>query len=137
MKIDGRVSGAGSAKPTSKSGQAKGGSAEFAEALGRGGEPVGPAAGVAPLSGIEGLFALQEVGDQGDDERAQAQGEAVLDRLEELKHGLLLGQIAPTRLDQLAKLSADAAAKARDPRLRAVLQEIELRAQVELAKLDR
>jgi hypothetical protein len=136
MKIEGRVGAAGPVRNSPKAGAAKGTAAEFAEALQRGdAEPVNPTGAVSPLSGIEGLFALQEVGEDGGDERAQAQGEVMLDRLEELKRGLLLGRIAPSQLDQLARLSADAAAKARDPRLKEILNEIELRAQVELAKL--
>jgi hypothetical protein len=89
------------------------------------------------LSGIEALMALQEVPDAtAKRKRALARGDRLLDRLDDLRRGLLLGQISTEKLTDLARLAGESSAEVDDPQLRDVLQEIELRAKVELAKLS-
>jgi hypothetical protein len=60
----------------------------------------------------------------------------MLDRLDDLKRGLLLGSIGRDKLADLARLAREGSAQISDPQVRDVLQEIELRARVELAKLE-
>jgi hypothetical protein len=134
MKVEGsRPAGATPIRKDSKGG----GRGEFADSLRTGASAApAPVAAAAPPGGIEGLFALQEVSDPTADSQAAARGGEILDRLDELRRGLLLGQISPDRLAQLARLSRDASRQASDPRLKEVLDEIELRAEVELAKLQ-
>jgi hypothetical protein len=55
--------------------------------------------------------------------------------LEELRIGLLLGHIPRDRLADLSRMVRDRREDAEDPQLAALLDEIELRAEVELAKL--
>jgi len=89
------------------------------------------------LSGIEALMALQEVPDaMAKRKRALARGDKMLDRLDDLRRGLLLGHISHDKLSDLARMAGESAAEVDDPTLRDILQEIELRAQVELAKLS-
>jgi hypothetical protein len=103
-------------------------------------EEEAPASGVAaaaPLSGIAGLMALQEMPDAtAGRRRALARGDRMLDRLADLHRGLLLGHIGPDKLSELVRLAGESSAQIDDPALRDVLQEIELRARVELAKLE-
>ena len=61
----------------------------------------------------------------------------MLDKLEEIRLGLLLGTIPQSRLEQLAHLVRAQREQVNDPKLTAILDEIELRAAVELAKLTR
>jgi hypothetical protein len=99
--------------------------------------PTAPVSATPMLSGIEGLFALQEVGDAlTGRKKALLRGSQMLDRLDDLKRGLLLGHISKDKLQDLARLAAESAAEATDPDMREVLGEIELRAHVELAKLE-
>ena len=93
------------------------------------------AATLAPLGGVEGLLALQEVGEDGGRRRPSARGHAVLDQLEEIRRGLLLGSIPRAELERLERLAAGMREDIADPRLAEILAEIELRAKVELAKL--
>lgn len=89
------------------------------------------------LAGVDALIALQAAdapGGAGDDGAAKRQGESILDRLDELRLMILSGGLDPERLRALADALGHRAARARDPRLKAVLDEIELRARVELAK---
>ena len=86
---------------------------------------------------VNPLLAAQEVTDATDEtKRARAHGEAVLDRLDELRHGLLMGHIPKERLEELTRLVRQRRLKVEDARLKEILDHIELRAEVELAKLQ-
>lgn len=113
------------------------GSGGFAEILG--GEPASAAAPATAANAVGGLFALQEVGDALSERRRKALSRAgrLLDRLNELQRGLLEGRIDEAGLADLAATARGARAGTDDPRLEAILDEIELRAAVELAKLSR
>lgn len=89
------------------------------------------------ISGIEALLALQAVGDPLERRRrAVRRGTDLLDQLEGIKGDLLVGRLDPSRLD--AMLATLSAARQRDePGLDAVLDDIELRVRVELAKFGR
>ena len=88
---------------------------------------------------VSALLSVQEVGDPVADRRRRSllQGHDVLDRLDELRHGLLTGTFPADKLDDLLRVVRIQHDRAVDPQLRDVLQEIEVRASVELAKLGR
>lgn len=95
-------------------------------------------AGVAP---VDALISLQEVETATDGKsKAVVRAEAMLDILDDLKLSLLIGDIPKHKLQQLLKLvdqRRDSQTQFQDPRLAQVLDEIELRARVELAKYER
>ena len=135
MKID-------SNRPVGTTGIRKDGkrtsSSGFADNL-RGQEEVESAAvsSTPLLSDVDALFSLQEVGDgTGEKRRAVLRADEMLDRLEDLKRGLLIGSIGLDKLTELARLAKEGAVTVEDPKIRDILGEIELRARVELAKLD-
>jgi len=64
-------------------------------------------------------------------------GTDLLDRLDDLRLALLAGTISPSRLKALADALSAGKSRSNDPRLDAIIGEIELRAAVELAKLSR
>lgn len=111
------------------------GGADFANELNATRSP----AGVAPPSqagAIEGILALQEVDEDGRGKRqAVERGEDMLDRLDEIRTGLLTGTVNRGALEKLLVQVRSQSEGAIDPRLRDILEEIELRAAVELAKL--
>lgn len=111
----------------------------FDMALG-GDAAAGATATPAPMTvpGMAGLLSLQEVGDAlGGRRRAMARGEKLLNSLEALRLALLGGGLPRAQLMALANLAHDHAPRVDDPRLAEILSEIELRAAVELAKLER
>lgn len=92
------------------------------------------AVGAAPLQSIDALLALQSVDDALTGRRkAVKRGNDVLDTLEDLKLDLLAGTIAPAKLRRLLILVEDNGRTGEDD-LDALLDDIELRAKVELAK---
>ena len=139
MKVEGPNSIRQGTGPTRKrrGGDGAGFAAELADVDGQGQEPAGTAP-VAPSPAVEALLAIQG-GDDGlaDQRRAMARGDEILDRLDELRRDILLGAIPRDRLRQLTSAVASHRAGVDDPRLGAILDEIDLRAQVELAKWDR
>src|SRR5579862_5862144 len=109
----------------------------FADAIGAEPQPA-PASAPATPAVVDGLFALQEVADELSGRRkAAARGAALLDRLDELRLGLLSGKMPRAQLEALRQLAREHGPTADDPKLAAILSDIELRVAVELAKLDR
>jgi hypothetical protein len=103
-------------------------------------EPAG-SAGVAAAGQVGALGALltaQEVDDPTErNRRAARHGNGILDQLDELRFEILSGNVSKARLERLSALLAAGREVAEDPRLAEAIAEIELRAAVELAKLER
>lgn len=94
--------------------------------------------GAKGVAGMDALLALQEVADPGGTPgQAHRHGERLLDHLEVLRLEILNGRVPAESVERLAEAVKDARAKSGDARLDGILDEIELRAQVELAKLGR
>lgn len=101
--------------------------------------PRAAAAATAPraAAGIEALIALQAVDAVGERRgRAVRRGRSALDALDALKVGLLAGQLDAGALTRLKTSTGELAEPSGDARLDGILREIELRAAVELAKVD-
>ncbi len=95
------------------------------------------ALGVSALGSLEALIALQEVdGPLGRRRRAIGRAGRLLDELEGLKLALLDGDIGEDGLRRLSDAVREQREATSDPRLEAVLDQIEARAAVELAKLE-
>jgi hypothetical protein len=114
---------------------------EFARALGEEGEDevtVASASGASPVNTIDALLSVQEIsGNQEGSRRAKQRAEELLEKLDALRHGLLAGHLSPDQLDGLVGLVQAERAHTADPGLSETLDEIELLAKVELAKLGR
>lgn len=136
MKIE-RTGPAGAAAPGARRVERGRAGTSFAETLKQVEESAaaGVATAVAPVAAI---VAVQEVDpDAQNSAAARRRGEEMLDRLDELRLGLIEGRLAPERIEALVKLVAERRETAGDPRLQAILDDIDLRARVELAKLGR
>jgi hypothetical protein len=141
MKLTGigGASAAGPASKTAKTGKTSGsGFAESLASLDQAEESHGVEA-PATVSGIAALLVTQGVGDVAEREarkRAVDYGNDLLDKLEELRHGLLLGHISKEKLISMAQMVRSRRETLSDPQLSELLNEIELRVEVELAKLS-
>jgi hypothetical protein len=100
-----------------------------------------PRVGVSQLKGIGGidaLMALQGLEDATERrKRAVRKGRSALDVLESLKVSLLSGDLDQSTLNRLRAISKDLSEPTGDSGLDGVLAEIDLRVQVEIAKLSR
>ncbi len=93
------------------------------------------AAGVSALTNLDALMTLQEIDDPLErKKRAVKRGHNILDSLSQLKASMLAGKVSSADLHKIVEhlRSRDASS---DPQLNDILAQIELRAEVELAKL--
>jgi len=96
-----------------------------------------PTAGVSGVMSLDALIALQDVGGPLERKR-RAVGRAgrLLDILDGVKVGLLSGELSTGDLDRLKRAIRDQRDQTDEPELEGLLDEIETRAEVELAKLE-
>jgi hypothetical protein len=88
-----------------------------------------------PAANIDALLAMQGVEDPTERRKRSVQrGKGALDVLDELKLSLLSGNFNTTTVSRLRDAAANLKSSSGDPGLDAVLSEIELRVEVELAK---
>jgi hypothetical protein len=92
------------------------------------------------VSPVGAILAAQEVTDDSEQEARRQmakRGGDILERLDEIRHDLLIGAIPKDRLTNLAQSLRAKRTSVSDPRLIEIIDEIELRAEVEIAKLTR
>lgn len=93
--------------------------------------------GPGPITALDSILTLQAMDDSTDHRsKGMAHGEQLLDMLDQVRDGLLAGGIPRTTLNRLANAVSRRHESFADPKLQTVLDEIELRAHVELAKLE-
>lgn len=137
MKIDRLTQPRSSAKRRAGATSASG-SGAFAKALAGTVSQSPEAAAAAPVQTINALLALQEVDDATQHpSRGRRRAEDILDRLEDLRLSLVFGTVSLERLERLADLLAQRDETIDDPQLSEIINEIEIRAAVELAKRGR
>lgn len=90
---------------------------------------------ISILGGLEALIAIQSEDNTREKRRRSVKrGQSMLDVLDELKLALLSGQLTPDLTNRLSMLVRDSSLSG-DPALDSIMDSIELRAEVELAKL--
>ena len=103
-------------------------------------------AGAAPaiesglVGNVDALYAVQEVPDALDQRSrkiAVSYGKDLLDRLDDIKIGVLNGTMPKEKLTDLAQYLRQKRQTSDDDALNEIITEIELRAEVEIAKLSR
>lgn len=95
-------------------------------------------ASAGAVMGVDALIALQDVGSPLERRRRSvARAGRLLDGLDGLKLALLEGRLSHAELERLSGAIREERSATEDPKLEALLDEIETRAAVELAKLER
>lgn len=110
----------------------------FSDALSHASE-VSDTADISPNVAVSNasLLGFQEVNDQEMERRkAFKHGRQTLEALSHLRDALLMGTVPLSTLERLEKMVHHERAHTLDPALSAILDEIELRAAVEVAKLE-
>jgi len=94
------------------------------------------AAAPKAATSLDGLLALQGIEEDPIERRKRsvARGKTALDVLDDLKMGLLSGNLDASTVLRLRDAAANLKSSSGDPGLDSVLSEIELRVEVELAK---
>ncbi len=93
--------------------------------------------GTAQISSVDALVALQaEPEVQSVVERATGRANSLLGILDTIRIGLLEGGVPEPSLKRLLHALGEQREETGDPKLEAILEQVEIRAQVELAKLE-
>jgi hypothetical protein len=139
MKIE-RTTSVGSSPVKRSDRSQKSHSGKFAKEVASQDPSTDPVSGAAPAYAVDALLAIQEVEDAttgGGNSRGRQWGGDVLDRLDAIRLGLLTGGIPVSELRSITDLVTRQRQNVSDPALQEILDEIELRARVELAKHER
>jgi len=135
MRVQGLT---GSASKTAPSAARRAASGTFQVSDGETSQGPAQTAGLRSVSSVDALIALQGIEDPTERrKRAVKNGRNALDVLDHLKVGLLEGNIDQATLGRLKSAAEGLKNGSGDSGLDAVLAEIELRVEVELAKVSR
>lgn len=99
-----------------------------------------PVSGMANVSSLDAIFATQMVDGEEEKERRKKMikhGKTLLDKLEDIRTALLNGYIAKDKLIEISRMVKEQKTTCEDERLLNIIAEIELRVEVELAKLTK
>lgn len=138
MKITGPdgTKSVGGAKKTEKS---KGSSSAFSDMLGvEDADETAHASGASAIARMDVLLAAQASEDPGARAargRMKKRGDQILRTLDRLRVGILTGNLTVGNLIDVADVVAQHREKINDPQLAGILDEIDLRAQIEIAKM--
>jgi len=133
MRITGPTGNAAIATPAAPRRAAAG---NFTLSEGESPRAPGAPAALRSVGGIDALIALQGLEEPAERrKRAVRHGRLALDALDELKVGLLGGTLSQATLSKLQAVAGALKENSGDDRLDAVLGEIELRVEVEIAKM--
>lgn len=135
MKIEGpsKTSGTSGSK---KSGKVDG-DGSFEDFIAHAPKESAPAAATKSIARVDSLLAVQAA--ESPTERAarrrmHARGEDILKELDRLRLGILTGNMTLGQVIDIADVVAAHRERINDPKLTAILDEIDLRAQIEIAK---
>lgn len=139
MKIEGpkQTSASSSVKKTSKAKPAEG--SDFGEYMAAGATQESSAS-AAPqsITAVDALLAVQAVEDPTEKaarKRMTLRAESLLEKLDDLHIAMLKGNMTMSHMVNIADMVSTHKEKVSDSKLSALLDEIDLRAQVELAKM--
>jgi MoaA/NifB/PqqE/SkfB family radical SAM enzyme len=100
-------------------------------------QKIDPVASTNRISSVDAVVGMQEITDDTKDERgAKNRANLILNKLEDIRMGLLLGEIPKSNLEELSKVLEVARENSVDSKLLEIIDDIELRAKIELAKLE-
>lgn len=137
MKVEGpgRTQGSSGVK---KSDKTKAGDEAFGDFIASSAAPAAAATTTKSIAMVDTLLAVQAAEDptaRAARKRARDRSVSVLEELEKIRMGMLSGTLTVGHMIDIADVVASHRERISDPRLTAVMDEIDLRAQVELAKM--
>ena len=135
MKIEGpsKTSGAGGSKKTGKA-DADGSFEDFIAAAPKGTASAAPTRNIARVDALLSVQGAESPTERAAKKRMRERGEDILKELDKLRHGLLTGSMTLGQVIDMADVVASHRERVTDPKLTAILDEIDLRAQIEIAK---
>ena len=139
MKVGGTKGAGATSKSKKTSGSDAQADADFSSYVQTGGvSETSSAATTQSIAQLDALLAVQEVEDstqKASKKRMQQRSSTILNKLETIRIKMLGGNLTVGHMIDVADVVASHREKIDDPQLTAIIDEIDLRAQVELAKM--
>lgn len=138
MKIEGPGQSKGISKTDKKAGSASAGGASFSSMISRGPSQAASSGNMQSIAQIDALLALQGAEDPTARKSKNAlklRANTILDMLDGVRLKMLGGQLTVGDMIDIADVVASHREKISDPVLTDIMDEIDLRAQVEIAKM--
>ena len=136
MKIEGpgKTQGAGGTKKSGKV-DSDGSFEDFIASAPKGASSAAPTNTIARVDALLSVQGAESPTERAARKRMHQRGEDILGELDNLKLSLLTGTMTLGQVIDIADVVASHREKVADPRLTAILDEIDLRAQIEIAKV--
>lgn len=135
MEID-KTRSLGRTNAQPKADKKKAGQSAFMSVKNSAAQPTGAPKNVGPVFSVSSLLAVHEVGQHAESKKKGMQhGHDLLDQLERIRLSLLMGSVSVNQLRQIRGRICEIQPESLDPELKNVLDDIEMRVQIELAKL--
>jgi len=137
MKITGYSSIESSSGTTKRSGTAPAGTFANLVSASEASETsaAGPASDISATAALNNLLLLQEINEEEvRRKKLLKKGYSLLESLEQLRSRLLVGSVSPQLLLEISRQISEQKQLVMDPRINEIIEDIELRAAVELAK---
>lgn len=137
MKVEGPKGTQGASK-SKKSGGAGSSDVDFSQYISSGPQEASASVSAQSIAQLDVLLAAQGVGDPTEKaakKRVRERAGNILGHLEKVRIAMLTGNLTVGHMIDVADVVASHRDKIVDPRLTAIMDEIDLRAQVELAKM--
>lgn len=138
MKVEGPGQSKGVSKSDKKSGASSAGGASFSSMIGGGGSQAAATTNTQSIAQIDALLALQGAEDPAAGRSKglmKARAGKILDMLDTVRLKMLGGRLTIGDMIDVADVVASHREKISDPVLTDIMDEIDLRAQVEIAKM--
>lgn len=137
MKIEGPGKAQGASKTKKKDG-VSGADSSFEDYIASGPGGAAPAVSTQSIAKLDALLTVQGVDDpagRAARQRARHRADTILDELDKVRMAMLSGNLTVGHMVDIADVVAAHREKITDPVLTALMDEVDLRAQVELAKM--
>ena len=98
---------------------------------------IASAQSIAQVDALLAVQAAEDPTERATQKRMVTRADTVIEKLEDLRLGLLSGRMTIGHVINIADVVASHREKVNDPNLSAILDEIDLRAQIEIAKMSK
>jgi hypothetical protein len=135
MKIEGpsKTSGTSGSKKAGKV-SSDGSFEDFISSAPKGASSAAPTQHIARVDALLSVQGAESPTERAAKRRMHERGEDILKELDKLRHGLLTGTMTLGQIIDIADVVASHRERVMDPKMTAILDEIDLRAQIEIAK---
>lgn len=138
MKVGGSKGPKGASKSNKSASSDGDSSVDFSQYITGGASETSGSSATQSIAQLDSLLAVQEVEDptqKSSKKKARLRANTILDKLENIRVRMLGGNLTVGHMIDVADVVASHRDKIDDPALTAIIDEIDLRAQVELAKM--